>query len=153
MTSGFPLRLLAPCAAAMTIGACATSAGLTTYGMASHGGEMTSEQAVDVVAQRAAAKEAPFDKPLKVLHAELPKYPSRELHDRVDGDVMVFYEVDESGKVADARIEYSTNEDFSKVSLQAIRAWRFESLTRNGVPVKGYFRQRFPFSIGAPIAR
>lgn len=64
-----------------------------------------------------------------------PDYP-RELRDHgVSGVVMVKCTVDEQGNVAETSISKSSNENFDKYAVEALKKWKFKPARQDGNPV------------------
>lgn len=71
-----------------------------------------------------------------------PTYPHEARSSGRNGEVVVEFVVDESGRVCEARVVNSTDRVFEASALAAIMRWRFEPGKRLGVPVK--FRMALP---------
>jgi periplasmic protein TonB len=86
-------------------------------------------------------------KPQAIFKKE-PVYPSSMRGKKTDGFVSVVFIVDESGKVNNIRIEKSSERNFEKAAVDAIRAWKFEPGLKGGQHVACKMRQtiRFPAS-------
>lgn len=82
------------------------------------------------------------DRPLNLLDSVLPTSPSESLR----GTVEVRFVVDEHGLIESARVITSPDDRLSEASLNAIRQWRFESMTKHGQPVKIRLSQTFTFN-------
>jgi len=71
-----------------------------------------------------------IDQKPRVIFQAAPAYPSRMRS--VEGVVTVIFIVDENGRVANPRVEKSTNPEFEKPALDAIRQWKFEAAVKGG---------------------
>ena len=87
------------------------------------------------------------DRPLRVLKMVLPEYPESERRHGIWGDVEIVFIINEAGAVTEAVATKAPDEALAKVSLAAIRQWRFEPITQHGIPVKFRCMQSFPFRL------
>jgi protein TonB len=72
-------------------------------------------------------------------------FPS-ELRGKVtEGVVTLIFVVDESGRVVNPRVEKSSNPEFEKPALEAVRQWRFEPAVKSGKRVSCKMRVPFRF--------
>ena len=71
-----------------------------------------------------------------------PKYPYEAKRDALEGEVVVEFGVDESGRVFDPHVVSSTNAIFEDPTLVAVGKWRFEPGRRDGKAVS--FRMMVP---------
>jgi protein TonB len=78
-----------------------------------------------------------------------PIYPFEEKRNGVAGEVLVDFEVDESGQVRNPRVVRSSARAFEEPTLRAVAKWRFEPGRRHGQIVA--FRMNVPviFSLNA----
>ncbi|MBN9693796.1 MAG: energy transducer TonB [Verrucomicrobia bacterium] len=74
-----------------------------------------------------------------------PTYPPELRKARLEGQVVIDFVVEETGRVVDARVDRSSHPEFEKSALEAIRKWRFRPGVREGKPVRSYHRQSFRF--------
>ncbi|MEO6568833.1 MAG: energy transducer TonB [Opitutaceae bacterium] len=75
----------------------------------------------------------------KSPHAQIqatPDYPFSAKREGLDGDVVVEFLVDETGRVANPRVVSSSNQIFEEPSLRAVMKWRFEPGRREGKVVR-----------------
>lgn len=72
-----------------------------------------------------------------------PEYPFAMRSAGVEGNVMVEFDVDASGRVTSARALKSSAREFEEPAVRAVLKWRFESGKRHGKPV--------PFRMVVPI--
>jgi protein TonB len=77
-----------------------------------------------------------------------PDYPSSMRQAGIDGQVLVEFTVDSTGRVMTARVLKSTQSDFEAATIRAVLRWRFEPGKRDGRAVP--FRMVVPvrFSLG-----
>lgn len=71
-----------------------------------------------------------------------PDYPFSAKQAGLQGDVMVEFSVDETGRVYDPRVLKSSDRMFEESTLRAVQKWRFEPGKRNGRAVR--FRMAIP---------
>ena len=76
-----------------------------------------------------------------------PVYPPELLASEITGSATVVFIIDETGGVADARIESATRQEFADSSLTAIKSWKFRPASLAGKPVRMASRQQFPFAL------
>lgn len=73
-----------------------------------------------------------------------PNYPSALKRDKIDGEVLVEFDVDAKGRVVGARVKRSSDRAFNEPTIQAVMKWRFEPGLSKGMPVP--FRMMVPVS-------
>lgn len=76
-----------------------------------------------------------------------PSYPAELRKLKRQGTVYVLFTVDRQGRVADARVDKSTDPAFERPAIEAVKQWKFEPGTRKGEPVQ--FRMRVPITFNA----
>lgn len=86
-----------------------------------------------------------LDQRPRALFRQAPSYPTEMLKTRREATVYVLFVVDMSGRVADAKVQKSTDPGFNEAALAAVRQWRFEPGKRNGENVRFKMRQQFTF--------
>lgn len=64
-----------------------------------------------------------------------PEYPAVLKRDGVNGIVVVRCTVDEQGNVASIEVQKSTNAEFDKPALEAVKKWKFKPAKVDGSPV------------------
>ena len=87
--------------------------------------------------------------PAAIRRAVAPTYPPAMLRNRVEGEVLVQFVVNESG-VADMstfRVVRSPNNEFTESAKIAIQATRFIPAKLNGVNVRQVVQQPFTFAL------
>ncbi len=75
-------------------------------------------------------------------------YPEAARRTRQQGVVQLNFVIDENGLVQDVRVEESAGEIFDSAVVETVRGWRYEPATKDGVPVKMRWVQRFRFRQG-----
>lgn len=83
-----------------------------------------------------------LDKPPHARVQATPDYPSAARRDGMNGEVVVEFLVDETGRVTNPSIVRSTSSVFEEPSLRAVLKWRFEPGKRDGRVVR--FRMAVP---------
>lgn len=99
--------------------------------------------------QLAAFDLSDLDKQPTVISQVSPNYPRDLLRGKVEGSVVLVFIVDENGKVADPRVENSSRPEFEKPALEAVRRWRFQPGSKDGVAVKSFMRLPMAFRINS----
>ena len=75
------------------------------------------------------------NRPLQLISGEGPRYPQLAKQQGVEGEVLVAYDVDESGRVSNARVVRSVPSGvFDEAALAAVRSWRFNPPLLEGQP-------------------
>jgi periplasmic protein TonB len=82
-----------------------------------------------------------IDQKPRVLFQSAPVYPAGMR--AVEGVVTVIFIVDATGRVGNLRVEKSTNPEFEKPAMNAVRQWKFEPAVRGG--------ERVPCKMRVPI--
>lgn len=62
------------------------------------------------------------------LHTVAPEYPRKARRDRIEGEVMVCFDIDRHGRPRRIAVRRSTGRQFEKPSLRAVRASSFRPL-------------------------
>ena len=62
--------------------------------------------------------------------------------------VELSYVIDENGAVQDVTVQKSGGEMFDANATRAVQEWRYQPATKNGVPVRIRWIQRFRFRRG-----
>jgi protein TonB len=84
--------------------------------------------------------------PVPLVRLE-PRYPREALRRRVEGEVIVEFVVDESGRCSAIEVISSRpGRLFESSAVRAIEGWRFSPGTSNGKPVAVRVRQRVAFA-------
>lgn len=89
------------------------------------------------------------DRPLQLVSGTGAIYPPQAREQGVEGHVVVRYDVDEQGRVRNARVVSASPRDvFDESALQAVSRWRFRPAQRQGEPhaVEG-LESRLDFSL------
>jgi protein TonB len=84
-----------------------------------------------------------LDNPPRARFQTQPIYPFEEKKNGVTGEVLVDFEVDESGQVRNPRVTRSSSRAFEEPTLRAVAKWRFEPGKRHGKVV--------PFRMSVPV--
>ena len=75
--------------------------------------------------------------PLLPISQEYPIYPEDMRRKGIEDQVIVRYTIGKNGRVTDVQIlDHALNPIFDKVTLDAIRTWRFRPMIKNGKPVE-----------------
>lgn len=77
-----------------------------------------------------------------------PRYPSNLLRQDVEGTCTIRVRIAPSGRVVEARPVDATHPAFCDATeRQALRSWRFEPATRDGVPIESWQQHTVVFEI------
>lgn len=85
-----------------------------------------------------AFSQSEIDQKPRAIYQAAPVYPSTLRG--IEGTVTLIFVVDEGGRVINPRVEKSTNPEFERPALEAIRQWRFEPGARGGKKVASKMR-------------
>src|SRR5579859_7888242 len=102
-------------------------------------------RAEDSSSVKEAGKDVPAPQRVKVV---MPKYPPQALSRGERALVIIEIIIDETGKVAEAKVLHGTPE-FSEAALEAIRQWRYEATKVAGHPVR--VRMTVPLSFATKL--
>ena len=61
-------------------------------------------------------------------HTVAPEYPRKARRDRVEGEVVVCFDIDRHGRPRRIAVRHSTNRQFERPSIRAVRASSFRAL-------------------------
>lgn len=86
-------------------------------------------------------------KPPAVTHRVDPRYPPEARAARVQGIVIIEAMIDETGRVADARVLKPLPFGLAEAALEAVRQWIFEPATIEGRPVPVIFNLTINFRL------
>jgi protein TonB len=89
---------------------------------------------------------AEIDQKARIIYQAVPMYPSEMRGKKVEGLVTIICIVDATGKVANLRVESSSNPAFEKPALDAVKQWKFEPALRGGQRVES--RLHIPIRFG-----
>jgi len=84
-------------------------------------------------------------KPPKAKHMENANYPENERKARETGRAFLHVIVDDQGAVRQPTVDGSTNPEFAKAAMDAVRKWTFEPARLNGQPVAYVIRIEMRF--------
>lgn len=73
-----------------------------------------------------------IDQRPRAVHQVAGAYPSEMRSRNVEGVVTLIFIVDETGRVANPRVEKSSHPEFEKPALDAVRQWKFEPAVKAG---------------------
>ncbi|MGE5323537.1 MAG: TonB family protein [Actinomycetota bacterium] len=83
--------------------------------------------------------------PPEPLHKVDPAYPATYVHDRVEGEVVLYGIIHSDGSVGNVRVLEGFDSVLDENARVALTEWRFRPATRNGVPVDVEVVVRVPF--------
>lgn len=85
-----------------------------------------------------------LDNEPRVKASMAPDYPLSMKSAGMEGEVLVEFIVEPTGRVRDARVVRSTHRDFEEAALRAVARWRFEAGRKGNIPVS--FRMALPIT-------
>ena len=74
-------------------------------------------------------------------------FPRRLKKKAVSGKVVLFIQLDEDGRVLEAKVDSSTLPKFDSIVLGQVKKWKFSPPTKNGQPVRAQARLPIPINI------
>ncbi len=92
---------------------------------------------------------ADLDQKPRAVYQPAPTYPAALRSRKIDGVVTVIFVVDASGRVANAKVEKSSDPAFDKPALDAVRKWKFEPAMKEGRKVSAKMRAPIRFDTKA----
>lgn len=92
---------------------------------------------------------ADLDQKPRVVYQPAPVYPAALRSRKIDGIVTVIFVVDANGRVANAKVEKSSDPAFDKPALDAVRKWKFEPAMKEGRKVSTKMRAPIRFDTKA----
>jgi protein TonB len=76
----------------------------------------------------------------------LPRYPESARRQGVTGTTTLLFEVLESGRVGEVRVEHTAGHpDLDQAAAEAIKKWRFEPARRGNQPITVWLRMPVKF--------
>lgn len=84
-----------------------------------------------------------IDQKPRAIFQAAPVFPNELRGKKLEGVVTVLFVVDQTGKVAQPRVEKSSHPAFEKPALDAVKQWKFEPAIKGG--------QRVPCKMRVPI--
>lgn len=88
-----------------------------------------------------------YDKPPKLLHAELPRYPDAARRADAEGPVECIVTIAPSGGVSHVQVTRAPHALLAEEVERAARNWIFEPFLRKGVPVEARVRFRYLYRL------
>jgi protein TonB len=85
---------------------------------------------------------ADLDQKPRAVYQPTPVYPAALRSRKIEGVVSIIFVVGADGRVANAKVEKSTDPAFDKPALDAVRKWKFEPGVKEGRKVS--FKMRAP---------
>ena len=92
---------------------------------------------------------ADLDQKPRAVYQPAPVYPAALRSRKIDGVVTVIFVVDANGRVANAKVEKSSDPAFDKPALDAVRKWKFEPAMKEGRKVSAKMRAPIRFDTKA----
>lgn len=76
-----------------------------------------------------------------------PEYTDKARKKKLNGTVVVAMIVTPEGKVLDPKVTKSLDKDLDKQALAAVRTWKFEPATKDGIPVAVHVKVEVDFRL------
>ena len=92
---------------------------------------------------------ADLDQKPRAVYQPAPVYPAALRSRKIDGVVTVIFVVDANGRVANAKVEKSSDPAFDKPALDAVRKWKFEPAMKEVRKVSAKMRAPIRFDTKA----
>jgi TonB family protein len=83
----------------------------------------------------------------KPLSTPNPEYTDKARKKKLNGTVLVAMIVTPDGKVRDPKVTKSLDKGLDKQALAAVRTWKFEPATKDGVPVSVHVKAEVDFRL------
>lgn len=77
------------------------------------------------------------------------KYPSEAIENKVQGDVMVTYEVDDNGMIHHVSLKHGIGFGCDQEAIRLVKMLNFPKTKNHGVRVKSKFTTKIPFRLPA----
>lgn len=89
---------------------------------------------------------------LRVLESNLPVFPQELLQLGVrEGEVRVAFSVDATGKMEDCLVVAYTHKEFARVTMAAVKRWKFEPARFNGQPIAAASEVEVKFEVEGTV--
>lgn len=88
-----------------------------------------------------------YDQAPEMVRQFQPDYPNEALKNKLEGTVWVSLWIDESGKVAEAKVTKTDNEIFNQAAMDAGKRWVFKPAIAKGKPVAVWVTVPFRFKL------
>jgi TonB family protein len=98
---------------------------------------------------RALCVEAECDTGPRLLQGEWPTYPQSDLWRRSRGRVLLEFEIQADGRVAQPKVRWSNSASLRESALRAVSGWQFAPAEREGQAIPLQVRQLFVFQLGS----
>jgi TonB family protein len=106
---------------------------------------------VEVATAQQISRASPLVPPVASAMNRQPEYPAHVRAKRIEGDVVVSFDVLENGSVVDAEIR-SGPDELRKAVLDAVLSWRFQPAHRGAVRIRTRQTKTIRFRIGRDFA-
>lgn len=131
-----PRYLVAGLSVLFLIAGCSTRS--TTYVVRPGGPALSRQDAQQELVRNSLSSQIrrEIDKPLEVVAAPLPDYPSTFRKSNIEGTVRVKFLIEHDGSVSNTTVVGSPHPGLAAVTLMSVMQWKFKPLTQNGQPTK-----------------
>ena len=90
-----------------------------------------------------------LEKKPEAISQVAPVYPGELRKAKIEGSVTLVFILNEDGRVEEPRVENSSQPEFEKPALEAIRKWRFRPGKKAGQAVRTYVRIPMRFRVAS----
>ncbi len=94
--------------------------------------------------EKAEPKERVFPKAMKQA---VPRYPLEMRRQKISGEVVVSYVVDEKGRVRDVTVVRSSHKEFEEAAVECVEKWTYTPALEDGKPVETRMRMPIVFNL------
>jgi TonB family protein len=89
----------------------------------------------------------PADVELKLIKKVEPKYPKEALKKVIGGKIVLKALIDKKGNVVAANVIESEHEILNNAAIAAVKQWKYEPYTQNGIPKKVRYKVTLDFKV------
>lgn len=86
-------------------------------------------------------------KAFRIFIAENMKYPKEALENKIEGNVLISFQVNDLGEVTDANVVKGLDYGCDEEALRLIKLARFQKTRKQGVRIKSTFRTKISFNL------
>lgn len=85
----------------------------------------------------------------KPLRTPEPEYSDEARRQHIEGSVLLVFVVNKEGRTENVRVERGLGHGLDEKALEAVRQWRFEPATREGIAVPVEIHAEVSFHLGS----
>jgi TonB family protein len=100
--------------------------------------------------QTGSGSATPITREARLIQRVAPEYPQDAARNGIEGAVDVAFSVSAQGKVTQVNVVHAEPSDiFNRAAIAAVRRWKYEPETENGVPIEAHLQLRLQFKLDA----